>query len=60
MNVPLLVEAGRVGDGLTRRGDPSISCGNYSKPAGKPPENSAVLLGQLQQDIYQFRFHFPG
>jgi hypothetical protein len=58
VDVPL-VEVGRVGDGLTRRGSQFVWCSSHVEPGGKLPENPAVRLGQFQQDIDQFRFLSP-
>jgi len=59
VDVPL-VEAGRVGDRLARRGDQLVGGRRHVKPGGELPEDSSVRLGQLDQDIHQFRFLSSG
>ena len=59
VDVPL-VEVGRVGDGLARRGDQFVGRRRHVKPGSELPENAAVRLGQFQQNIHQFRFLAPG
>jgi hypothetical protein len=55
-----LIERRRVRDGLARRGDQLVGCHRHAEPGGELPEYSTVGLGQLDQNIHQFRYLPPG
>jgi hypothetical protein len=51
-----LIEGGGLRDGLARRGDQLVGRRRHVESGRELPEHPTVRLGQIHQDIDQFRF----